>query len=110
MTTSNGGRLVSHDACPHGSSCTLHTCDIPLSRTLASSNCITLPGSVRKKPLRVGMARPPADVREQNVRCSHARSSEAFEAETSAEQQHALAKHPVRLIHKQLRQSKGWVA
>jgi hypothetical protein len=110
MTASNGGRLLSHDAWPHGSSCTLHTCDIPLSRTLASSNCITLAGSVRKQAacgdggrLRVGMGRPPADVGEQNVSCAHARRSEAFEAETSAKQQDALAEHPVRLIHKQLR-------
>ena len=100
---------MSHDACPHGSSCTLHTCDIPLSRTLASSNCITLPGSVREEPLRTGMVRPPADVRQQNVRCAHARSSKAFETETCTEQQHALAVHPVGLIHKQLRQSEGWV-
>jgi hypothetical protein len=53
--------------------------------------------------LRVGMGRSPADVGEQNVRCAHARCSEAFEAETSAKQQDALAEHPVRLIHKQLR-------
>jgi hypothetical protein len=40
----------------------------------------------------------PADVRQDNMIGAHARSSEAFEAEARAQQQHTLAAHPVRLV------------
>lgn len=44
------------------------------------------------------MKQEPADVRQDNMSGAHARGGEAFEAEARAQQQHALAAHPVRLV------------
>jgi hypothetical protein len=50
----------------------------------------------------------PANVRQDNMSGAYACSCKAFEAEARAQQQHALAVNPVRLIHEQLGQTERW--
>jgi hypothetical protein len=76
---------------------------------LASSNCITLRVRVSgdhtaAQTRRRSAAHAPADVGQHHVRGAHAGGSKAFEAESCAEQQRALAEHPVRFVDEQLRQ------